>query len=46
MFRSFRQMEGAQTRRVRMYLVIHNHHFGVDIDLEAAVLLGGLIGGA
>lgn len=29
-----------------LYLVIHNHHLGVDIDLEAPMLLSLLVGGA
>ena len=33
------------TQRV-LYLVVHNHHLGVHIDLEAPMLLSLLIGGA
>jgi len=29
-----------------LYLVVHNHHLGVHIDLEAPMLLSLLIGGA
>lgn len=28
------------------YLIIHDHELGVDIDLEAPVLLSGLVGAA
>lgn len=29
-----------------VYLVVHNHELGVDIDLEAPVLLSTLVGAA